>query len=57
MYGLEILHECGKRFKTKIQKGFGLIPTFAKVTGEKLVEGTILHHPTPLILISLHNAV
>ena len=35
MYDLEILHQCGKRVKTKSQKVFGAISC---VTGEKLVE-------------------
>ena len=34
-YELEILHQCGKRVKTKSQF-WGLIPTFAEVKEEKL---------------------
>ena len=46
MYGLEILHQCGKRVKTKCQKVFGLIPTFVEATEEKLVGGDfLLPHP------------
>ena len=37
MYGLDILHQCGKRVKTKSQKVLGLIPTFLEFVGEKLV--------------------
>ena len=37
MYGLDILHQCGKRVKTKSQKVLGLICTFLEFIGEKLV--------------------
>ena len=33
-YGLEILHQCGKRVKSKSQKFLRLLSTFAEVTGE-----------------------
>ena len=36
-YGLKILHQYGKKVKTKRQ--IGLIPTFVKVTGKKPVGG------------------
>ena len=36
-YGLETLHQCGKRVKTKVRKFLGIIPTFAEVTEENLV--------------------
>ena len=42
MYGLEILHECGKKNKTKLQ--------IAEVTGGKLVGGAFLPFPPPPIL-------
>ena len=44
-YGLEILHQCGKRVKTKSQEVFGansyvcIFFTFVEGTGEKLVRG------------------
>ena len=39
MYSLDILRQCDKRLKTKIQTVLELIPTFAEVTGGKLVGG------------------
>ena len=36
-----------KRLKLKVRKLWGLIPTFAEVTGEKLVERAFLHLPLP----------
>ena len=35
----EILHQCRKMIKIKIQKFWGLFPKFAEVTEEKLVSG------------------
>ena len=57
MYGLDILHQCGKRVKTKSQKVLGLIPTFLEFVGEKLV-GFFFAPPTILnrvnaLLVSL----
>ena len=60
-YELEIWNKCGKRVKIKVRKFWGLIPTFAEVTGEKLVGGLFailnrvnvrtLDPPTCMILI------
>ena len=36
-YGLEILHQCGKRSKLKDRKLLDLIPKFVDATGERLV--------------------
>ena len=36
-HGLEIFHQCAKRFKMKVRKFWGKISTFAEVTGKKLV--------------------
>ena len=41
-YGLEILHQCGNRVKTKSQ---GQTLTFSEVTEEKLVERAFLPPP------------
>ena len=40
MYGLEILHRCGKMVKTKSQKVLWLTATFVEATGKKLVGET-----------------
>ena len=34
MYGLEILHQCGKKVKTKSQKVLGASFTFVEVSGK-----------------------
>ena len=49
-YGLEILCQCGKRFKLKVGKFWRLIPTFVDIIGEKLVEGGGFLPPPPPIL-------
>ena len=47
-YGLEPLHQCGKRLKLKVRKSWGLTPKFVEVTGEKLILGGGLSgHPHP----------
>ena len=49
-YGLEVLHQDGKKVKTKSQNVSGAnLSTFAEITEEKLVGGAFLP-PPPLIL-------
>ena len=50
-HGLEILHQCGNRVKTKSQK-VDLIPTFLEVTAEKLERGAFFP-PPPLSWVGL----
>ena len=52
---LEILHQCGKRVKTKSQKVSGTNSYVCKVTGEKLV-GVVFLPPPPLILNRVKKA-
>ena len=42
-YGLEILHQSGKRVKTKSQKVMGAYSYVVEVTGEKMVGGRFPH--------------
>ena len=53
MYGLQILHQYGKRVKTKSQKFLGLTLTFVEVTGEKLVGWRGFLHPPILNTVKL----
>ena len=53
-YGLEILHQGGKKVKTKVRKFLGLIPTFVEVTGGKDVR-EILAVITPSKVQELEN--
>ena len=39
---LKIFNSVAKRIKVKVRKFFGLTPTFAEVTGEKVARGDMV---------------